>query len=537
MIFSTTIPVAQKDYIGCKKTGTLKKTLSMTVSKPFRTYNSLRDINSGFSDLAILFGKGRVKDLIQYTKPSNKSAEPHIEKPPMLSRLPEVMVLELNIIKRTTETIREEFYAMLAGLDPVPDFDQILKHLCFEGMQKVICSPERILETVEKVTGRKYEDGVFGLEFYWAIKRQIYRFMKNGQTSIPLHELKHAIVLYTILQPGNDDVRHGILHSAPASATEALFQNSLTELLFSRLRLFMLSVSYLDISKLCQTIKHKIQKLDLRPGVKAILSHDLNSVTSISGYEELVIHKVPEKIKKLGIGGQTAAKIEHILKSGISGTNRLSSLYEKWFLSPGLAPYQKVYVPKRIGKVTIHFRPVETTKKQTLSLYPCKDLLELMKGDISRDCTSGISLARSHLQTKEFFNIRIYSGKSWVGNIYCLDLSEKHNCCIIDKIQIPNRHIEQWAGFFPALKRSLATAFGKVMVLAPSAISNSSDVREGFSSFKKALSSKRYVKDSFPEMEHLGSFECSWSKRFLVFCEAGEPEVLPLLLNENTAGG
>jgi|GEM_PF-4474913 len=491
----------------------------MTVSRPFKNYNSHKDVVTGLSELSHFFAKDRIHDLAEYAKLSDQSERPFIERPPILDQLPKEILLELNIVKRMSETIREESYAMLAGLDPVPDFDQIREQLCFDDLHGIIRSPEKTLEVVQRVSGKKSEKGVFGLEFYWAIKRQVYQFMKTGQTSVPLHELKRAIVLYTILQPGNDDIRHGILHSGPDTATETLYQNSLTELLFSRLQLFMLSVSYIDINKLCQTIKHKIQKIDLRPNIKSLLSHDLNSVTSISGYEDLVIHKVPEKIKKLGIGGQTAEKIEHILKSGISDTSRLSSLYEKWFLTPGLVPYQKVYVPKRIGKVTIHFRNVETTKKQTLSLYPSKDLLEFLKGGISHDCTTDTERARSHLETKEFFNIRIRQGQSWLGNIYCLDLSESHNCCIIDKIQVPRKHIEQWAGFFPALKRALATAFGTVTILAPSAISNQNTVRDAFSVFKKSMLSRRFEKNSFLEMEHLSQFESSWSKRFFVFCE------------------
>lgn len=499
---------------------------------PLAKYFTHLDVVRGHNDIIRMFGKRQYNALSEYAQFLDKSSKPLIVRPGILDKLPESIEINLGIIDHSVEPVREESYAFLAGLDPVPDFEQIRKQLGFDDLPDIIQSNERILDFVHRITGKWHESGLFGIDFHRAIKKQIYQFMKAGNTSLPFQELKRAIVLYTVLQAVNEDIKHAILLSATITGPQITLQNALTELLFRRIKASLASLAYLDLGKLCQSVKIKIQKLGFRPGVKAMLSNDLNSVKSISEYENVANTSIPGKLHKLGTPEPDIKRVLHILQSGLTDLARLSSLYERWFLTPSLAQHQKLYVPKRIGKMTVRFLPKLTEKKQTITLYPSKDLLEFLKGNISNDCTADTGRARHHLEAKKFFNIRVFVNREWVGNMYCLDLSLPYNFCIIDKIQIPGQFMEQWAGFFPALQKAFTTAFGSIMVLVPSDISNSRKVREAFATYKMGLQEKQYVPNSFSESRHLYYFECNRSKRFLVFSAGKQEEESPALILE-----
>jgi len=484
-------------------------------SPPFESCKSLNDIISNMDKLVDRFGKEPVAGLLEYAKYAELNRT-RLIKPPLISKLPSCISISLDSIRRVTVEVPCDRFTAATGFVPVDGFSDIRRMLDFDELPRLLHNLADLHPWIEHFTGKPCKTGMYGQYFYRRIKREAYLYMKSGKTGLPLAEIRRAVALYAGLQQENDDIRRTL--TAAASPEEIPVQNALAELVFSRIPRLLQSVAYLDISKICETAKFKIQALDLNPAAKIAVTHQINSVSSLDQIDELAREKLPELLGKLRTDPRLIRKATDLLSSYTHEADRLSCLYEAWFLPEGMRQYFTRYRPKKLGlTITKCSQEVHSVPEHhSLQLYPAKDLLEYLKGEISHDCTTGDELARQHLETPEFFNLRVVWHDMWAGNIYCLDFSETHQCCIIDKVQVPRVFRKEWNGFFQEVILKLAESCGKVKLLLPENISNQETVYEAFAEYKKSLPAYLYEPNHFKNIDRFASFESvSRSRKFL----------------------
>jgi hypothetical protein len=116
------------------------------------------------------------------------------------------------------------------------------------------------------------------------------------------------------------------------------------------------------------------------------------------------------------------------------------------------------------------------------SMFPVRDLLNYLKGVVSDDCSADAQRAERHALHPRFFCMRIFWGRAWVGNAYCLDFSQDHGAVVIDKLQIPDAaELITDQGAFVALLDGLVDLLGAAgdHVLAPERGLSNQDFLEG----------------------------------------------------------
>jgi len=152
-----------------------------------------------------------------------------------------------------------------------------------------------------------------------------------------------------------------------------------------------------------------------------------------------------------------------------------------------------------------------------LGLHFCKDYHELLKGYYSADCTAGGALAENHVLNRRFFNVRIFreERERWVGNVYCLDYSDR-GCVVIDRIQLSSAEELMPMGFFPKFMEALLEGFtgtgdsGSLTVLGAQKISNYTRIQDEYLSYTRNLPRVTF---QFDEDDTI--FECT--KHFCLF--------------------
>ncbi|MFP4365302.1 MAG: hypothetical protein ACLFR1_15670 [Spirochaetia bacterium] len=204
-------------------------------------------------------------------------------------------------------------------------------------------------------------------------------------------------------------------------------------------------------------------------------------------------------------------KIQSMVENFKEKYEQIQVIFTQWFdtakVQSLFAAFTKSCVKKQIQKTNVF----QTTDYY---LYPCKDHLDAVKGIFSHDCTTSQDLAKDHLACTEYFTIRIFRQKNWIGNIYVLDYSESHNILIIDRIQLHKKYIDEDTitvrDFMKAVLEFLTDDYSfaeRLSVLAPSKISNHSLISETYQSFvsrkkKIELPSSLVIPDVFESSDY-----------------------------------
>jgi hypothetical protein len=126
------------------------------------------------------------------------------------------------------------------------------------------------------------------------------------------------------------------------------------------------------------------------------------------------------------------------------------------------------------------------TNQLVLHLYPTKDYHDFMKGVTSGDCSADVPLAARHMESPRFFNVRIFHGASWIGNIYMLDYLDR-DVLIVDRIQMGEHKELLPLHFFHRFMRQMLGSLKvrqSIHILGPSAISNFKWIQKNYEEFR-----------------------------------------------------
>jgi len=186
----------------------------------------------------------------------------------------------------------------------------------------------------------------------------------------------------------------------------------------------------------------------------------------------------------------------------------------------------------------LHDFPLRETREEQIvmvntknfSLYPTKDYGDLIKrGEVSGDCTTG-DLGEEQLLCPRFFNIRIFrreekknNKETWIGNIYCLDYTDKKGTIIIDRIQFAKAGRFLPFDFFESMMEGLNKYLlpeEKIRVIAPPLISNTPVLIKSFKMFCKEKKKTAFT------IKEKGKFESAKYKKFFVLLDRQQNEMV-----------
>jgi len=333
------------------------------------------------------------------------------------------------------------------------------------------------------------------------LRREMLIYLKTKKTtSLSLKQLKQILVALSIFEPNNDDILHALKKDKSNGSDSALHQNAMAELLFARLPNTVRGLMTKDANSLAKKMSSKMTSFNFSS--RQIINL-MGYVKPHMTFEDLykALGRIDSVAMRLSIPQESKNKFHSYIESLKRNIEHAPALYRAIFLSRELDICQKLYKPTRVlqCETTLKERIVKRyTLLNTLDFYPTKDYFDFFKGKISNDCT-GNGLSEKHLLTPHFFNIRIFKGKDWLGNIYMLDFCQEHGTLIIDRIQIPRELNVFYHQFFDYLRDVLIEMFEDVpykVILMPIAISNHATIQQIFNGHKKKLSKKVKLLDS-----------------------------------------
>ena len=340
------------------------------------------------------------------------------------------------------------------------------------------------------------------------LRRELIVYVKAKKTStLSLVQLKQSLVALTIFTPNNEDVLYA-LKEVKKDADSPLRQNAMAEILFARLPRTIHELLTKDAESYARKLSSKLAKLKFSS----------RQIINLMGYfrqckrfDDLskALNRIDGVAMKISISRESKDRLHDYIESLKKNIERAPFLYRTFFLGPELETCQKLYHSIKVmqSEETVTERIVKHyTRLSSLDFYPTKDYLDFLKGQISNDCT-GTHLGEQHLLTPQFFNIRIFKGGNWIGNIYMLDFCQEHRSLIIDRIQIPRDLNVFYYQFFDSLKDVLINMFEGVdyeYILMPLSISNHGTIQDIFNEYRRKLSKKARIFDS-PYADHFES--------------------------------
>ncbi|MGB5217167.1 MAG: hypothetical protein WBN66_02595 [Smithella sp.] len=273
-----------------------------------------------------------------------------------------------------------------------------------------------------------------------------------------------------------------------------LHQNAIAEILFTRLPQMIQGLLTRNANSMIPKLSLKMSRLNLSSRhIMNLMGYIKQNMTTDDLYKAL--NKIDGVAAKTSIPEESKGRLHHYIESMKKNIDRAPSVYRTLFLNPELETFQKLYRPTRIMEsvATVTEKTVRHyTKATTLDFYPTKDFFDLIKAKFSSDCTDSY-LGEKQLMTPFFFNIRIFKGQKWIGNIYMLDFCDQHDTLIIDRIQIPRKRKALYHQFFECLKDVMIEMFENVRyqyILMPLRISNHAAIQKTFNQYKNKLNKK-----------------------------------------------
>lgn len=359
------------------------------------------------------------------------------------------------------------------------------------------------------------------LELRRLLRSEILRTIRTKRTrSLTEDQLRELITASTLFVPSNEDVLQGLRSASSRDEPGPLFQNALAETLFVRIPRYMVGLISPDPPLLREKLLMKTYKLGLSPRQRLTICSCLPG--DVPG-EELTgrLERIENLCRRLLLEPDVLARLLHFVDSQKRLVVSVGNLYQNLFLNGTLAGMRKLYEPQKV--MTSNVTSWTTVMRKftlvtSISFYPRKDWLEFAKSMVSSDCSSS-DLGRHHLFTPHFFNIRVFTHQKWIGNIYCLDFTEKYNCIIIDRIQIPRNIKAKFIRFFDGLREVLPVIFADVdytQILVPQVISNHATIQKTFNSYRQRLPKARVRLRT----EYTPLFESlHHPRRFRILCE------------------
>jgi hypothetical protein len=324
------------------------------------------------------------------------------------------------------------------------------------------------------------------------LRSEILRYIRTKRTrAVTGEQLRELIAASTLFVPANEDVLQGLRTVCLHHDQGPLYQNAVAETLSVRIPRYIEGLISPDPQILREKFLMKLYKFGLSSQQRLALSAYLPREAS---KEELTmrLERIKAISRKLSIDGNALARLLHFIDSQRRLVLSVNHLYQGLFLDPALIEMRKLYAPGKVMVSTVTSWNTFTKKftfVSSLSFYPRKDWLEFAKSTVSSDCSHS-ELGRQQLLTSHFFNIRVFENDKWIGNVYCLDFTERYGYIIIDRIQIPRNIQAKYIKFFDGFREVLEEIFADVdyhQILVPLAISNNATIQKIFHSYRKFL--------------------------------------------------
>jgi hypothetical protein len=333
-------------------------------------------------------------------------------------------------------------------------------------------------------------------------------------------EFRRLLLAYILFGPGNGDVLAAVRRAIAQGTNSTELKWLTAEFLFYRVPR-VLYQRFLRPRIPIEAFVRRLDKIELTV-------YQRNALTGIvrraeSGTFEYELDVAERAVRLFRIRPEERTRLSGMLQNLRIELRRARLLYEEIVLDEALVPATEWYRQRVWGqREIVTYEKKRIYRREHLDLYPTKDYLDLLKGEVSHDCTTGVRLARAHLAEPRFFNLRVFWGKEWIGNIYCLDFGTPLNALVIDRVQIPCRTVALYQRFF----WGLAGAFRRVLhdsryryVLVPEDISNHESI-QGLLRLWVATThpTRMEVLDSPKRAEAFESFQSS-RPHFLVLAE------------------
>jgi hypothetical protein len=409
----------------------------------FPPCQTVEQIRGAESLLAARFGAQAVKRMLQL------AAQRQLVRPVLLDILGDCIGLDKPVVDATAGLEADGFGELgipVAYLRGAIGIDPILQTLrCVPSEDTLSAMLALVPESVREHTthGR-----------YLARLRALLRErIKTGRMSEGEEAVRRTVMVYALLYPHNRD----LLDTLCAGPTEGALSRALAELAFVRLPAFVEQVVQLPARAMAARLLPRVRRTGAPSRVYTNVAAYLNQVETWEQYATVVHNTIPALCARLRVEPGVVSRVCTTLRSALADHDALERIRVQWFADPGLEPARLSYLEWRSYQERRRAMVVrERTGGGPLPvLYPRKDWLELLKGGVSRDCTSDERLALRQVLQPRFLNMRMVVGGQWMGNVYCLDLSRESGALVIDHVQYPHTGGPDWVEFFARLREEL----------------------------------------------------------------------------------
>lgn len=363
------------------------------------------------------------------------------------------------------------------------------------------------------------------------IKEDMKAHVKADRTKhFTLDHLKRLIVGSCLYEPRNSDILQVLREAQPDGAENSVFQNAVAELLFGRVAQTIGVLIKINPHSIRKKLFSKLSKLGLSPRQQSVL---LGLFPLETASQDLIpcLRKIDRIAARLNLPLETSSRVHAYIESLVQHAERAWGLYSRLFLSGNeLQALRSMYVPRPLLATktdTVKTIVESHLVAETLEFYPTKDYLDLVRGKVSGDCV-GVSLAEEQLRVPNFFNIRVFARREWIGNIYMLDLCRESGVILVDRIQIERKRLADYVDFFQNLKDVLKEMFSDVgysQIIAPLTISNHQFLQESFNAYRRRLSKTRLTV-SHPSAASFESLRRASKAYYVLAANREEPPVV-----------
>jgi len=467
---------------------------------------------------------------------------PRLQRPPILESIPEKVELVLQVFKNKAVIESGMPVQKISRLDSLRIHEELesaaelLVELAAFGSfyaavvglnEKYRLSPGFAQEQQELQTAiSRNHPLLIGDRLHRLLKRLFIYYLTAGKKSSPeIAFLKRMLLAFTLFDPENAPLlpffvrRNG---NGKLSLVTA-------EVYFRRLPLTIGRVLGKSAADMRDLYIKQITALPLRANHRSNILGILRQAGEPGEFPE-AIDRINALIRNFRLPDEVKKRIRQTGKLFQNRERALQDFYERAFLTRDQAILRKIFLHTVQQSRATYRRSLKRVlfKEKRLILYPTKDYHDYFKGFYSEDCTLKEDLAKSHLGTEEFFNLRIFSERKWIGNVYVLDLRNKAGAIVIDRIQL-KRDLKLFAPiFFREFRRALRRLFqtaGYERILTPEGvISNFHMIQCLYDRFKKK--EKLRALSLLVNPAEYSAFECfknGKSAVFLVFDERITP--------------
>ena len=333
------------------------------------------------------------------------------------------------------------------------------------------------------------------------LRRELLHIVRTGNSkALSREDLKKAIAACVLYDPANEDLLEAF-QIALAEQRQNLFENALMEKLFVRIPRLVDALTSIPPGLVRRKFVAKVESLGLRAAHR----------TQLCGYfprevrrEQLreILSRIDAVRGRMTLSEDHKKRLQDYIRALHRTIHRGSVIYRELFLNRDLEKAMAIHKSVPLVRYVVSYdeRIIRSCSRPiTLSFYPTKDLLDIFKGIVSRDCLDP-SMSKLQLLYPGHFNIRIIrvgdgQPERWIGNIYMLDLTRDHysKCMLVDRVQLPRDLKDGYHDFFTHLRHIFAELFENVeydLLLAPASISNNAGLQNLWNQYSKKLLKK-----------------------------------------------